>query len=464
MLEFCKRIADPVHGSIGITKVELDLINTKSFARLRDVKQLGMAYYVYPGADYSRFAHSVGVCHTTGLILNQLRTVESSINDNEVQRYRLAGLLHDIGHYPFSHAMEDAIQNYFSEKLTKRVGGGDDPGDSQSESFLMHEELGAEVLEHDEEVKNVLNEFGYDGDEISSIFNRNRPPKYANLVSSDLDADRIDYLLRTALHTGLPYGSVDLDYLIANLMVDENSRICIKPRALRTADHFLLCRLFDYQQVSFHKTVAALELVLKDVIVEALKRDIVTASKQSILDRISDGTWADFDDTELVNQLRELRAQEGEPDLHLRLDALFGRNPPRMIYAKEFFKVDGEENYEQALSLIGSCRRELAREVSLNENRFYIWKKALSLTKVGGTVAASSIGSEKVSEKLEQAVRVASKTGSKPIAEHESSVMKLLADAKLYTIRLYVLLGEEEKELRRVLERKVRDFMGGEDS
>jgi HD superfamily phosphohydrolase len=114
-----KRIADPIHGSIGLSELELAVINSKVFQRLRNIKQLGLAYLVFQGADYSRFSHSVGVCHVTGLIMESLREsgTAGTIDDRELQLYRLAGLLHDVGHYPFSHAMEHAIADHYSNKI-----------------------------------------------------------------------------------------------------------------------------------------------------------------------------------------------------------------------------------------------------------------------------------------------------------------------------------------------------------
>lgn len=104
-VKFAKRIADPVYGTIGLTKLETQVIDTRVFQRLRNVKHLGLAYLVYPAADFSRFAHSLGVCHVTGLLLDALNAADANLSVDELQKYRLAGLLHDIGHYPLSHAL-----------------------------------------------------------------------------------------------------------------------------------------------------------------------------------------------------------------------------------------------------------------------------------------------------------------------------------------------------------------------
>ncbi len=222
-LTIAKRISDPVHKTIGLTELEAHVISTQAFQRLRNVKQLGLANYVFPGADYSRFSHSLGVCYITGRILDAISPSNEKVTDRDKQLYRLAGLLHDVGHYPYSHTMEESVQNhYVSDYLEPSPSEheGDAMPDAEEfvggERFFLHERVGKEVLTRDSELQELLARYGYRPEEIYSVFIREQPPRFANLISSDLDADRIDYLLRTAHHTGLPYGSVDVDYLLTN--------------------------------------------------------------------------------------------------------------------------------------------------------------------------------------------------------------------------------------------------------
>lgn len=278
-----KRIADPIYDVITLNELETEIINTKVFQRLNHIRHLGLAYFIFPNVNYPRFAHSLGVCHVTGLLLDSIVKGNIVIPADEQLKYRLAALLHDIGHYPYSHAMEKAIEDFYSATYLKSTAQED------THKHFKHERVGKEVLLKDAEINAVLKKHGIESEEIFSIFMRERPQKkFANLISSDLDADRIDYLLRTAHHTGLPYGSVDLSYLLSRIAVDKDLKICLNSKALRTADHFLLCRYFDYQQVTHHKTLVGLELVLRDVIHELLKENYFTCSAADISKRISE--------------------------------------------------------------------------------------------------------------------------------------------------------------------------------
>lgn len=108
------RVTDAVHGTFGISKIESDIISTPVFQRLHNVRQLGLAHLVYPGAEYSRFAHSLGACHIAGKMLRGIeQNCSRPFDEHEIQMYRLGGLLHDLGHYPFSHAMEHEVEDYY---------------------------------------------------------------------------------------------------------------------------------------------------------------------------------------------------------------------------------------------------------------------------------------------------------------------------------------------------------------
>src|SRR5207302_6955090 len=181
-----KRVADAVHGTIALNDLEVRVMNTQVFQRLRNVKQLGLADYVFPGASYSRLSHSLGACHATGRILDALQGNDPNItiSDEDYQLYRIAGLLHDVGHYPFSHAMEEALKNHYKRfgKAAQEMGA-----DATTEKPLNHENVGREIVSRDAELRDVLARGGITPEDLAKVFEHDEESRFANIISSDLD-------------------------------------------------------------------------------------------------------------------------------------------------------------------------------------------------------------------------------------------------------------------------------------
>jgi len=466
-----KRISDPVHGSIGLSQVELDIIETASFQRLRNVKQLGLAYYVFPGADYSRFSHSLGVCHVTGRILEALRENGAPIETADIQQYRLAALCHDIGHYPFSHATEHAVENYYKGRLfTANDSGSDVSASAQlgdSEPIFNHETLGKEILKRDPVIREILKGANFTDETISSVFVRgtDTPPIYANIVSSDLDADRIDYLLRTARHTGLPYGSVDLDYLLSQMTLDNEQHVCITEKALRTADHFLLCRYFDFQQVAYHKTVAALELVLQDVLTSLLQKGWLDCSEQALLKLIEQGGWGSVDDVYAVDLIRKLELDADTDGItKVKAHSILKRNPPKLLVQMEAIEDRSDASTQNFRSKIHNVKTGIegwASHFGIPRDLWYIWHRSIPLTKMGSRLPVSTFDvgtSDKDKDKYAQSIRVLSgdKRKSTPISEMPHSLMSVLANQELHSLRLYVLFTPQTVALRPQIAQRIK--------
>ncbi len=433
-----RRLSDPVHGTIGLSELEIRVLSCQAFQRLKHVKQLGLAYHVYPGADYSRFAHSVGVCHTTGRILAALiHRYPHKLKAEDIEYYRLAALLHDVGHYPFSHTLEHVIRDFYSKSLFAGSTG-------EAANFFKHERVSKEVVLSDPEIAAVLKE--HDAKRITAIFLREEPPPFSNLVSSDLDADRIDYLLRTAHHSGLPYGSVDLDYIISQMRVDGDDRVALTAKAVRAADHLLLSRFFDYQQVAFHKTVAGLEWCLSDVLKALLEGGHIRGSADQVSAGIKDGQWAQFDDQYVVSLMRRRRASFA-PDVQQKADAVLMRRPPKMLCETEYIAARGPEGkkaFRLTRQFVKDRLQNLVNSTGIPAEYWHLWEKdGLVLTKVGSRVPISSAvrRDEEDDEAYEQSVRILDATGAKsrPIMELPHSLLRPLSDQALYAMRLYVL-------------------------
>ena len=460
-----KHVADPVHGTVELTSPEVELISTQAFQRLRNVKQLGLAHLVFPGADYSRLSHCVGVCHVTGRILNSLRSNgDTNISEEEYQQYRLAGLLHDVGHFPFSHAFEDAVSDYYRDNQTTQsflesehstdqdclpTISPNDPPD--------HEDVGRLLLENDIEIKQILENHDVLSHDIYSIFAREKPPRFANLISSDLDADRIDYLLRTAHHTGLPYGSVDIEYILSQLRLDDEQRICLTPKALRTAEHFLFCRYFDYQQTSYHKTVSAFEEVLKDIVFALLDRKVIDCSRTGIVRMIESNQWYQFDDSYILQKIRTLESSGVDDVLNVKIDAFLRRVPPKLIGSIEFLSDRNEEtDHLRNVRELERVRNELSNDFDIDPQLWYVWdSKVKSLTKVGSYAPVSMLPTDK--DELEQSIRIKVGHKSEPIVNIHRSLMSIMAQQALYTARLYVLLPKERESDRQAITEAARN-------
>lgn len=238
-----KKVYDEVHGYIEVGGIALDLLDLEIFQRLRRIKQLGVTFYVYPGAVHTRFSHSLGVYHIMKKLSARLSS-EGYVSKSDLPLLESAALLHDIGHLPYSHSLE----MYYS-----RSGAG----------RLDHEDLSREIIVNDESVSEALSKHGVDKHEVASVIEgRHREPLYNQLMSSDLDVDRMDYLVRDSLHTGVVYGSIDLDRLLETITVDKDGNIAVKDKGLIAVENFYISRLHMYRGVYYHKTSLGYELLL----------------------------------------------------------------------------------------------------------------------------------------------------------------------------------------------------------
>ena len=229
---------DPVYGFITVpSELLFDIIEHPYFQRLRRIKQLGLTDFVYPGALHTRFHHALGAMHLMNSAIRTLRDKNTQISDKECEASLLAILLHDIGHGPFSHALENSIfTDVHHEELSL---------------FLMHQ-----LHEH----------FGQRLDLAMQIFTGDyHRPFFHQLVSSQLDVDRLDYLNRDSFYTGVMEGKIGASRLLKMLdVVDE--RLVVEEKAIYSIENFLVSRRLMYWQVYLHKTVLSAEnMVLKVV-------------------------------------------------------------------------------------------------------------------------------------------------------------------------------------------------------
>jgi HD superfamily phosphohydrolase len=237
-MPFHKIINDPVYGFITIDdELILQLIAHPYYQRLRRIHQMAMAHLVYPGAVHTRLHHSLGAYHLMRCALIELTSKGIEINQEEQQAAKVAILLHDIGHGPFSHALEQTL-----------VEG------------MHHEEISLLII------KDLNKQFNGQLDMAIEIFTDNYPKKFLHqLVSGQLDVDRMDYLTRDSFFTGVIEGAIGYDRILKMLTV-HNGDLMIEEKGIYSIEKFLVARRLMYWQVYLHKTVVSAEQMLKRII------------------------------------------------------------------------------------------------------------------------------------------------------------------------------------------------------
>lgn len=234
-----KVLRDPIHGYIHVDlQVIWDCINAKEMQRLRRIHQLGGDFQVYHTAEHSRFSHSLGVYEIVRRMVHEIDQLNEVLSDYEKAVAMLAGLLHDIGHGPFSHAFE-GISSY------------------------KHEEYTVKIILEDSEIHQILQ--ACDArlpEDVASIIQYRHPKECMNqLVSGQLDADRMDYLLRDAYFTGTSYGKFDLERILRTIRV-KNGKIVVKASGIHSVEDYIMARYHMYWQVYLHPVARSYEALI----------------------------------------------------------------------------------------------------------------------------------------------------------------------------------------------------------
>lgn len=260
-------IRDPLHGSMFFSDAEVAVLDSPEFQRLRAIKQLGFSEFSFPGATHNRYLHSLGVCHLSGQIFDSIFRIYPFLKSGKKiqlrQACRLGALLHDLGHGPLSHTTEQVMPKI--EDLQIKIY----EGLNQKNRRANHEDYTLKILT-DSSITEILKEnFDFEPYHIACLIDKTLPvkddffiegsmdlrPILSQIVSSELDADRMDYLERDSYFCGTNYGKVDIEWLIQNLtfhVVDQKLYLAISRRALYSFDDFLISRHHMHLMVYFH--------------------------------------------------------------------------------------------------------------------------------------------------------------------------------------------------------------------
>ena len=304
ILEFTGEITDPIHKYIPITDLEKKLIDTEFFQRLRKIRQLAGAHLVYPSAQHTRFEHSIGAMHLAGLAAESLLNKGYITCKEDVESLRIAALLHDIGHGPFSHLFEEVLREKESNKIN-------------------HEIIGKRIIK-ETIIIDILEKYGYDGDFVCKLsFGESQKMFYDEIIAGSLSVDIMDYLPRDSFFTGAEYGKVDYHRLISSLEVLSNGHLGIDKSAINSLESMLISRYQMFKAVYFHKTVRAGEVMLL--------HSLISADKQLNFSNFAIEEYLDYTDDKTIDIICSLKENKFASNLALDYKK---RNLFKCVYEK----------------------------------------------------------------------------------------------------------------------------------
>lgn len=326
MRGFIKSIKDPIHGYVELTELEIDLLDTLPLQRLRRIKQLPGSEYVYPGAINTRFEHSLGVMHLAGLMGERLAEYIGREVSTEL---RAAGLLHDIGHGPFSHSFESILR--------EKTG-------------MSHEDVSVLLIQKTE-ISDIMNRHGLNVSDICDLIKgKYRRKSLSKVINSSVDADKMDYTVRDSYHTGAGY-SVDIHRIAINVMEVEGDLV-IHMRALEAVESLLMARLLSFRTIYYHKTSRGVQLMLElamKSIAERLKLEEINEDPNIFLELDDYSVW------ELMKR--------GERS----------KDIIRKLMRREILKMVAEwHNIELSMEELEKIREELARRSGISKSDIII--------------------------------------------------------------------------------------------
>lgn len=312
-------IRDSIHGDLHLTDFELKILDTVPIQRLRRIKQLGFANLVYPGANHTRFEHSIGTLFLANKLAHRLQ-----LDDEIVELLRVCGLLHDIGHAPFSHVSERVLKH-------------------------NHESVTKKIIK-DSEITDILNT-RFDPKLITNIIEGKT--MYGKIISGDLDVDRMDYLKRDSYYTGVAYGIIDTERLLYSLTYEGNELV-LSDKGVQAAESTLLARYFMYPTVYQHHTTR----IVNGMFRVALKRLL---DDQVILEE----DLRNLDDGDLINITRNTPgiAQETISNIDTRhlykvadkIPLSKFNNPEEVVNMNPKYLHEAEEEIARKLDLNPRC-------------------------------------------------------------------------------------------------------------
>lgn len=320
-----KIIRDSIHGDIKLSAIFSELIETPELQRLYNIKQLGLAHLVFPGAHHTRLEHSLGAYHLAYKIADTL-----GLNQYEKELVGIAGLLHDVGHGPFSHTLESILRTTFGVDhvdLTEQLILG------KNDVFFPDERDFISV----DCISDVLEKHNIDSFEIVKIIRGKGCKKryLCQILNSAIDVDQLDYLIRDGYYTGVAYGTIDIERYLNTLMIKDENYLAISKKGIGVVESIFMARLLMYSSVYFHKTVRIAELMLSKAIELLYGKEPFDFFKMT--------------DSELINDLKKFGKFQNEIITCLKYRKLFKQAyaaSPSELQPYQIEKIKELENRE----------------------------------------------------------------------------------------------------------------------
>lgn len=489
-IQFVGKILDNVHGFIYYTEAEEKIIGTSLFKRLQSIKQLSVADWVFPGSEHTRYIHSLGVMYIADKIAIQLKL---SVKDRKI--IRLAGLLHDIGHYPLSHVcefpyrknLENFPDNSFCESINNSVKERIESIDNEiaddymkKSSGFHHEQVGANIVLNNKEIREIIiKECGEEAPEIiadmiiGNTENDGTNPLFVQILHSELDADGIDYLMRDAMFSGTSFGNFELDQLIG-CMTKHNylgkDILCINPKGIAAADQYLINKFFSYSQVVYNKHISITEWMAEQIVNWMQKNNAYFPNssdlKSWIEKEVTDNKYVDFTDTYFWSSLQNLLNNPlvfTEPNfIRLFCEKLLRHDELKYVEDSEVkFVLPDYKTIKNRLKDSDSYRllnenskfavlleRNMTKQVKNEEFEEYLSKQFLKET--GNDLEEDNFFSEEDKNALRtrrfmECVCICENGNLKPLCDDERSLMYTMYKMKLVILRFFYMPINDEK-------------------
>ncbi len=316
-----KFIRDSIHGDLNLNELEVELIDSPQIQRLRRIKQLGFTYLVYPGANHSRFEHSIGTMYLASRLADNLE-----LNDYQKSIVRVCAILHDSGHGPFSHVSEGFMKNSHEELTTE----------------LIKNSTLADILSANFDLKLILETVRGEG-------------SLGQIISSELDVDRMDYLVRDSHYTGVAYGVIDVERLIYNMKLENH--LMIKMKGVQAAESMLLARYFMYPSVYQHHTTRIINSMFQRCL------------KKLFIDNVIDSNHIyRYDDVDVI---AAARLQEGYVNNMIR--RIDNRDLFKTVHSVKIDEIpESDSLFQMTDSEINDIETEISEDLNLSEDNIIL--------------------------------------------------------------------------------------------